>query len=142
QSGPGWGAARYRFQRGVGAKGDRGAGFMTLGRSRRDGAAGDGASHWAEPGDLMTIRTQYPYQTLSLRRGGAAEPAFELWVAYVPDDRQQRSHISVGMLMIEKPPVPFLLHLFWPFIRRFTESVFTEDRMAVEAEQRAYDLQQ
>jgi phenylpropionate dioxygenase-like ring-hydroxylating dioxygenase large terminal subunit len=155
ESGPDWVEARYRFQRGAGAKGDRGAGFMTLGGSRRNGAAttagngargngasGNGASHGAEPGDLMTIRTQYPYQTLSLRRGGAAEPAFELWVAYVPDDRQQRSHISVGMLMIEKPPLPFLLHLFWPFIRRFTESVFTEDRMAVEAEQRAYDLQQ
>jgi hypothetical protein len=29
----------------------------------------------------------------------------------------------------------------WPFIRRFTESVFAEDRMAVEAEQRAYEQQ-
>ncbi|HEV3290458.1 MAG TPA: hypothetical protein VG123_15840, partial [Streptosporangiaceae bacterium] len=29
----------------------------------------------------------------------------------------------------------------WPFIRRFTERVFAEDRMAVEAEQRAWDEQ-
>jgi hypothetical protein len=43
--------------------------------------------------------------------------------------------------MIEKPPIPGALHLAWPFIRRFTERVFTEDRMAVEAEQRAWDEQ-
>src|SRR5690349_5865671 len=43
--------------------------------------------------------------------------------------------------MIEKPPVPGALHLAWLFIRRFTERVFAEDRMAVEAEQRAWDEQ-
>jgi renierapurpurin 18,18'-hydroxylase len=43
--------------------------------------------------------------------------------------------------MIEKPPIPGALGLAWPFIRRFTESVFAEDRMAVEAEQRAWDEQ-
>ena len=59
----------------------------------------------------------------------------------VPCDREQRSHISVGMLMIEKPRIPGLLHVVWPLIRQFAESVFTEDRMAVEVEQRAYDLQ-
>ena len=46
-----------------------------------------------------------------------------------------------GMLTIEKPPIPGLIYLFWPLIRRFAESVFTEDRMAVEAEQRAHDQQ-
>jgi hypothetical protein len=89
----------------------------------------------------MTIRTQYPYQTLSIRRGGAEEPAFNLWAAYVPYDREQRSHISVGMLMIEKPRIPGLVHVALPLIRRFAESVFSEDRMAVETEQRADDLQ-
>ena len=43
--------------------------------------------------------------------------------------------------MIEKPPIPGALHLAWPFLRRFTERVFAEDRMAVEAEQRAWDEQ-
>ena len=43
--------------------------------------------------------------------------------------------------MIAKPPVRGALHLAWPFIRRFTERVFAEDRMAVEAEQRAWDEQ-
>ncbi len=96
----------------------------------------------ADDADLMTIRTEYPYQTLTLCRAGNAEPAFHLWAAYVPWDRAQRTHVSVGVLMIEKPRIPGIIHLFWPFIRRFTESVFTEDQRAVEAEQRAYDAQQ
>ncbi|NEE19021.1 aromatic ring-hydroxylating dioxygenase subunit alpha, partial [Streptomyces sp. SID7499] len=33
------------------------------------------------------------------------------------------------------------LRVAWPFIRHFTERVFAEDRMAVEAEQRAWDEQ-
>jgi hypothetical protein len=43
--------------------------------------------------------------------------------------------------MIEKPRIPAALHVAWPFIRHFTERVFAEDRMAVEAEQRAWDEQ-
>jgi hypothetical protein len=43
--------------------------------------------------------------------------------------------------MIARPPVPGALDLAWPVIRRFTERVFAEDRMAVEAEQRAWDEQ-
>jgi hypothetical protein len=62
-------------------------------------------------------------------------------VAYVPEDAEQRTNHVYGLLMIEKPPVPGALHLAWPFIRRFTERVFAEDRMAVEAEQRAWDEQ-
>jgi hypothetical protein len=33
------------------------------------------------------------------------------------------------------------MHLAWPLIRRFTERVFAQDRMGVEAEQRAWDEQ-
>jgi renierapurpurin 18,18'-hydroxylase len=132
RAGADWVEVRYRFKR-AGGKSHRGASFMLAGRSPSD-------LH-REAGDVMTIRTQYPYQTLSICRAGSTEPAFDLWVVYVPDDEQQRSHVSVGMLMIEKPPIPGLIHLFWPLIRRFTESVFSEDRAAVEAEQRAYDQQ-
>jgi phenylpropionate dioxygenase-like ring-hydroxylating dioxygenase large terminal subunit len=133
--GDSWVEARYRFERRAG-RAARGANLMMA------GPRGPKERERAERSpDLMTIRTQYPYQTLSLRRAGAEDPAFELWAAYVPYDREQRSHVSVGMLMIEKPPLPGLIHLFWPLIRRFAESVFTEDRVAVEAEQRAYDRQ-
>ncbi len=89
----------------------------------------------------MTIRTEYPYQTLDLVPENAERPAFRLWAAYVPEDAEQRICHTYGLLMIEKPRVPGVLHLARPFIRRFTERVFAEDRMAVEAEQRAWDEQ-
>jgi phenylpropionate dioxygenase-like ring-hydroxylating dioxygenase large terminal subunit len=133
QAGDDWVEVRYLFRRASG-KSDRGASFMLAGRSS------DVASNGPR-GDVMTIRTQYPFQTLTLRRNGAEAPAFDMWAAYVPYDRQQRSHVSVGLLSIEKPKLPGLIYLMWPFIRRFTESVFSEDRMAVEAEQRAWDQQ-
>ena len=62
-------------------------------------------------------------------------------MAYVPEDAGQRTNHVYGLLMIQKPAVPGALHLAWPLIRRFTERVFAEDRMAVEAEQRAWDEQ-
>ena len=132
QRGDDWVEVRYRFQR-TGGRGDRGARFLLAGRPADAGARAGG--------DLMTIRTQYPYQTLSIQRGDAPDPAFNLWAAYVPHDAEQRTNLSVGMLLIQKPPIPGLIHLLWPFIRRFAEAVFTEDRMAVEAEQRAHDQQ-
>ena len=89
---------------------------------------------------VITIRTGYPYQTLQLSAGDGP-PAFSLWAVYVPEDAEQRSSHAYGLLMIAKPPVPAALNLAWPFIRRFTERVFAEDRMAVEAEQRAWDEQ-
>lgn len=121
--------ARYLFTY-VGGKMDRGAGLLA-----RDGVGG-GRSR-----DIVTIRTAYPYQSLQLVREDAEVPAFSLWVAYVPEDAEQRVNHVYGLLMIEKPPIPGALQVAWPFIRRFTERVFAEDRMAVEAEQRAWDEQ-
>jgi renierapurpurin 18,18'-hydroxylase len=59
----------------------------------------------------------------------------------VPTDRQDRTSRSFGILLIRKPRVALLLTLVWPVLRRFVKSVFAEDRMAVEAEQRAYETQ-
>ena len=59
----------------------------------------------------------------------------------LPEDAEQRTNHVYGLLMIEKPPIPGAIHLAWPLIRRFTERVFAEDRVAVEAEQRAWDEQ-
>src|SRR5262249_19629334 len=130
EKGTDWVEVRYNFER-TGGKATRGARFLMTGRRK--------VASTSVP-DVITIRTQYPYQTLNIRRNGSEHPAFNLWAAYVPYDREQRTHISVGMLMIEKPRIPGLVHVVWPLIRRFAESVFTEDRMAVETEQRAYDL--
>ena len=139
ERGPDWVEARYRFQHTAG-KSARGARLLLAGRGGAASVSSDGQE--AAGGDLMTIRTAYPYQTLSLFRGGASHPSFNLWAAYVPVDREQRANISMGLLTIEKPSVPGLINLFWPMIRRFAEAVFTEDRAAVEAEQQAYDRQQ
>ena len=121
--------ARYLFTH-AGGKKNRGAGLL----------ASKGVGGSSSP-DVITIRTGYPYQTLKLVPQDADLPAFSLWVAYVPEDAEQRTNHVYGLLMIEKPPVPGLIHLAWPLIRRFTERVFAEDRMAVEAEQRAWDEQ-
>jgi renierapurpurin 18,18'-hydroxylase len=121
--------ARYLFTH-TGGKKDRGAGLLT----------GEGIGGGKSP-DVITIRTQYPYQTLQLVPDNAGLAAFSLWVAYVPEDAEQRTNHVYGLLMIKKPPIPGAIHLAWPFIRRFTERVFAEDRMAVEAEQRAWDEQ-
>ena len=91
--------------------------------------------------DVFTIRTGYPYQTLRLAPAEGGPAAFSLWAAYVPRDAAQRTSDAYGLLMIARPPVPGALELAWPLIRRFTERVFAEDRMAVEAEQRAWDEQ-
>jgi phenylpropionate dioxygenase-like ring-hydroxylating dioxygenase large terminal subunit len=121
--------ARYLFTPAGGRK-DRGAGLLS--------AEGIGGS--SSP-DVITVRTDYPYQTLQAVPESAELPAFSLWVAYVPEDAEQRTCHAYGLLMIAKPPVPGALNLAWPLIRRFTERVFAEDRTAVEAEQRAWDEQ-
>jgi renierapurpurin 18,18'-hydroxylase len=119
--------ARYLFTH-VGGKNSPGAGLLAAG-------AGRAAPH------VITIRTGYPYQTLRLAADGGGPSAFSLWAAYVPEDAEQRISHAYGLLMIARPPVPGALSLAWPFIRRFTERVFAEDRMAVEAEQQAWDEQ-
>ena len=140
QSGPDWIEVRYRFRDTAGSRPDWRSRLLLLAARDRRRSEGTAAGQ-PEDGDIMTIRTQYPFQTLTVRRGDADRPSFHLWAAYVPYDREQRSHVSVGALSIERPRIPGLLRLGWPFIRRFTEAVFSEDRMAVEAEQRAYDGQ-
>ncbi|TQF06937.1 aromatic ring-hydroxylating dioxygenase subunit alpha [Kitasatospora acidiphila] len=121
--------ARYLFTH-AGGKKDRGAGFLAS-----EGIGGKDSA------DLMTIRTEYPYQTLELLPENAELPSFSLWAAYVPKDAEQRTSNTFGLLTIAKPSIPGALHLAWPLIRRFTERVFAQDRTAVEAEQRAWEEQ-
>ncbi|WTA78487.1 aromatic ring-hydroxylating dioxygenase subunit alpha [Streptomyces sp. NBC_00838] len=128
-TGPHFVEARYLFTPAGGRK-DRGAGLLSA----------EGLGGGKSP-DVVTVRTQYPYQTLQAVPEKAELPAFSLWVAYVPEDAEQRTNHVYGLLMIQKPPVPGALRLAWPLIRRFTERVFAEDRMAVESEQRAWDEQ-
>ncbi|HVE14866.1 MAG TPA: aromatic ring-hydroxylating dioxygenase subunit alpha, partial [Elusimicrobiota bacterium] len=123
--------ARYTFTR-VKGRQSLGERFMLSGSSGTDVRS----EH-----DVMTIRTQYPYQTLAFRRSHTDEPMLDLWLCYVPTDAAQGSNHSYGLMMIRKPAIPGLIELFWPFIVWFTEGIFAQDRRVVELEQRAHDAQ-
>jgi phenylpropionate dioxygenase-like ring-hydroxylating dioxygenase large terminal subunit len=102
-----------------------------------------GTSNGDKYADLMTIRTGYPYQTLRYWTDGARDdpPALELWNAYVPTDQAQQRNHTYGLIMVRKPSVPGVIHVLWPIITLFTEAIFGQDRVIVEAEQRAYESQ-
>lgn len=91
--------------------------------------------------DLMTIRTEYPYQTLKFWRTGNEHPALDLWNVYIPVDREQRTNHTFGLMMLRKPSIPGLTELIWPIFTWFTNSIFKEDRWIVEKEQAAFDAQ-
>jgi phenylpropionate dioxygenase-like ring-hydroxylating dioxygenase large terminal subunit len=126
-----WVEASYRF--------DRVSGRQSLGERFIIGERAKTAAP-AEP-DVMVIKTQYPYQTLTFRMAGQEKPALDLWLAYVPVDREQRINHSFGLMMIRRPSIPGIIHLFWPFIRVFTDGIFSQDQHIVEEEQKAYDAQ-
>ena len=90
--------------------------------------------------DLMTIRTEYPYQHLKVWVGEATEPALDVWLCYTPLDTDQRRNRTFGFLSIKKARLG-LTTLAWPFIAWFTERIFREDKVIVEAEQAAHDAQ-
>jgi phenylpropionate dioxygenase-like ring-hydroxylating dioxygenase large terminal subunit len=90
--------------------------------------------------DVMTIRTEYPYQTLRIRTKDQTM-VMDLWIAYVPLDAGQRTNRTFGLLSIRRPKIPGILDAAWPLLVWFTERIFKEDRWVVEREQEAYDRQ-
>jgi phenylpropionate dioxygenase-like ring-hydroxylating dioxygenase large terminal subunit len=90
--------------------------------------------------DLMTIRTEYPYQHLRVWVGDG-EPVLSVWLGYTPLDKEQRTNRTFGYLSVKRPGVPGLIDIAWPFITMFTEQIFREDKEIVEMEQRAHDAQ-
>ena len=100
-----------------------------------------GAPTEEKPKDLMTVSTQYPYQVLRFWTAGAEHPALDLWITYVPVDKEQRINHTFGLINIRRPDIPYLLDLAWPFIIYFTNGIFAEDRWVVEMEQDAFDSQ-
>ena len=94
--------------------------------------------------DVMTIRTVYPYQTLSILPGGGSEPIFDLWICYTPLDADQKTIRTFGFISVHRPKNPLghaALRAGWPILILFTERIFKEDRFIVEAEQAAHDRQ-
>jgi hypothetical protein len=90
--------------------------------------------------DVMTIRTVYPHQTLDIRFG-PDEPVMELFIAYVPQDAEQRTIRTFGTISVRRPKIPGLIQLGWPLLVWFTEGIFREDRWIVEREQEAWNRQ-
>jgi phenylpropionate dioxygenase-like ring-hydroxylating dioxygenase large terminal subunit len=95
--------------------------------------------------DLMTIKTEYPYQRLKVwvgrEIGEGVEPVLDVWLGYTPLDKDQRTNRTFGYLSVKRPPVPGLIEAVWPFVTWFTEKIFTEDKDIVESEQAAHDAQ-
>jgi len=90
--------------------------------------------------DVMTIRTQYPFQTLQIRTSEGTL-VMDLWICYVPLDREQRTNRTFGLLSVKRPKIGALLDIAWPLLVWFTERIFAEDRWIVEREQEAHDAQ-
>jgi phenylpropionate dioxygenase-like ring-hydroxylating dioxygenase large terminal subunit len=90
--------------------------------------------------DLMTVRTEYPYQSLRMWTGGN-EPVLSVWLGYTPDDAAQRRNRTFVMLSVRRPKMPGVLDLVWPVLVWFTNRVFAEDCAIVEMEQAAHDAQ-
>jgi phenylpropionate dioxygenase-like ring-hydroxylating dioxygenase large terminal subunit len=126
-----WIEARYSFAR-TGGKQPLGEALI-FGERRGTGA------QFADR-DVMTIRTEYPYQTLRIRTSDE-KPVMDLWIAYTPQDEEQRQNRTFGLLSVRKPKVPGLLEAAWPLLILFTERIFREDREIVEMEQAAHDAQ-
>jgi renierapurpurin 18,18'-hydroxylase len=94
----------------------------------------------ASPRDLMTIRTEYPHQTLRLWTSGDL-PVLHVWLGYTPVDVSQHRNRTFIVLSVRRPKLPGVLEVMWPFVTWFTNRVFDEDREIVELEQAAWDAQ-
>jgi phenylpropionate dioxygenase-like ring-hydroxylating dioxygenase large terminal subunit len=90
--------------------------------------------------DLMTIRTEYPHQTLKFWTS-EGDPVLDVWLGYTPVDKEQRSNRTFISLSVRRPKIPFILDAVWPIMAMFTNRVFREDREVVEMEQAAHDSQ-
>ena len=137
RSGPDWCEVDYTFSR---TEGRATVGESAiLGMVSKRGQAVDKARTDGD-GDLMTIRTEYPYQRLRVWVG-QGDPALDVWLCYTPLDREQRSNRTFGYLSVKRPPIPGLIEAAWPFVTWFTEKIFEEDKEIMELEQVAHDAQ-
>ncbi len=130
-NGADWVEARYSFARTEGKQSFGEAAIFGQRRTANDATANR---------EVMTIRTDYPYQSLNIR-GPDGTAIMDLWIVYVPIDRDQRRCRTFGLLSIRRPKVPLLLDAAWPLLVLFTDRIFREDREIVEQEQSAHDVQ-
>ena len=129
RAGDGWLELDYSFRR-PGNTPPMGEALI-VGRLRGESASSRG---------LMTIRTEYPHQTLRLWVSGEL-PVLHVWLGYTPVDADHRRNRTFIVLSVRRPRLPGVLELAWPFLTWFTNRVFDEDREIVELEQAAWDVQ-
>ena len=91
--------------------------------------------------ETITVSTNYPYQSLVVKRSRDSEPIIKLWLCYIPADARQSTNRPTGVLFVRKPKVPLLLHGLRPLILLFLNAIYREDKLALEAEQRAFEHQ-
>jgi len=138
QHGPEWAQVEYSFS--------RTGGNPSMGeRIIMDLVPRQGTVRKKEFSDHMRIRTDYPSQSLKVWIGRdiklTQDPVLDVWLCYTPLDAEQRTNRTYGYLSVKKPPIPGLIHAVWPFVVKFTENIFREDKDIVEYEQRAHDAQ-
>jgi renierapurpurin 18,18'-hydroxylase len=126
RGGDGWLEVDYSFSR----KGKPPIGEAVITGTMRGGSA--------TARDLMTVRTDYPYQTLRLWTSGD-KPVLSVWLGYTPVDVEQKSNRTFIVLSVRRPKIPGVLDLVWPVLAWFTNRVFAEDCEIVEMEQAAWD---
>ncbi len=90
--------------------------------------------------DLMTVRTEYPHQSLKFWISDG-DPALDVWLGYTPVDKEQRFNRTFIVLSVRRPKIAKMLDLVWPMLAWFTNRVFAEDCAIVEMEQAAHDSQ-
>ena len=136
-SGEGWSQVEYTFSRTSGKPSMGEKVIVDLVRNRKEKKA--------DFSDHMRIRTDYPNQSLKVWVGREIketdDPVLDVWLAYTPQDAEQRTNHTFGYLSVKRPPVPGLIEAAWPFVTWFTENIFREDKEIVEYEQAAYDGQ-
>lgn len=130
RQGEDWCEVEYTFSRTAGRSSVGEAAILNVMEKKRDGGRRD----------LMSIRTDYPYQSLKFWVDGG-DPVLDVWLGYTPLDADQRTNRTFGHLSVKKPRLGSLLYLAWPFITWFTENIFREDKHIVELEQAAHDAQ-
>ena len=135
--GEGWAQVEYTFSRTAGKPSIGEQVIVDLVRKRGDKKA-DFCDH-------MRVRTDYPNQSLKVWVGRdikeSDDPVLDVWLAYTPQDAEQRTNHTFGYLSVKRPPLPGLIEAAWPFVTWFTENIFREDKEIVEYEQAAYDGQ-
>ena len=130
RQGENWAEVDYTFSRPQGSATVGESAILGVMRKRGEG----------DNTDLMTIRTEYPYQHLRVWVGDG-EPALSVWLGYTPLDKEQRTNRTFGYLSVKRPKIPGLIDMVWPFVTMFTEKIFMEDKEIVEMEQAAHDAQ-